>query len=129
MNKDNKIISLDSYKRRKNTKYGLKAKIVISIRRFNEKCTLNWYTPDSNLSEDNIYFILKDILSDLTEEVPEITYDIKECYEISFTLLYYEKSKSDFAYICLPQNIPKEKLAEYLVISTSLYEIKKSGAF
>lgn len=128
MNKDNIIISLDSYKRQKNTKYELKAEISIYIRRFDGKYTLNLYTRDKTLSEDDIYLILKEILSDLAQEVHQIEYNPKECYEITFTLLYYEKNKEDFAYICLPQNITKEKLAEYLLISTSIYELKKSGA-
>lgn len=127
MKKDNIIISFDSYKRkRKKTKYELKAEISIYLHRFNGRCALNWYTNDKKLSEDNIYYIQKSILSDLVKKVPQIEYNSKECYEINFTLLYYEKSKNEFKYICTSPNITNEKLVEYLLISTSIYEFKKS---
>lgn len=125
MKKDNKIISFKKFKK---AEFKLKAQISIHILRKDESYILNWYSPDKTLSEEDIYLIQSNILSDLTKKVNKIEYKKSECYEIEFTLLYYEKSKRDFSFICIPQDIKNEKLIEYLYLSTSIYELKKSGA-
>lgn len=125
MDKDNKVIS---FGKREKAKFRLKAKISIHIIRRDEKYILNWYSPDKTLSEEQIYLIQKKILSDLIRKVSIIEYKEKEDYEVDITLLYYEKSKRHFKYICIPQDITEKKLAEYLMVSTNMYELKKSGA-
>lgn len=124
MDKDNKIIA---FEKREKAKFKLKAEISIQIIRQDENYILNWYSPDKTLSEEQIYSIQKKILSDLIRKVHFIEYKKKEHYEVDITLLYYEKSKR-FKYICIPQDIKEEKLAEYLMVSTKMYELKKSGA-
>lgn len=124
MNKDNKIIS---FEKRKRSKFRLKTQISIHILRKDEAYTLDWYSPDENLSKEDIYLIQKNVLLDLSKDVKKIEFKINESYEIEFTLLYYEKGERDFNYICIPQDMKKEKLAEYLFVSTNLYESKKSG--
>lgn len=125
MDKDNKIIS---FEKREKAEFKLKAKISIHIIRRDEKYIINWYSPDKTLSEEQIYLIQTKILSDLINKVNFVEYKVKDYYEVDITLLYYEKSKRHFKYICIPQDIKKEKLAEYLMVSINIYELKKSGA-
>lgn len=125
MNKDNKIIS---FEKRKKAEYKLKAKISIHILRKDEKYFINWYSPDEKLSEEDMYLIQKFVLSDLAKEISEVKLKARDYYEVEFEILYYENSRKSFTYICLPQNMEKEKIAEYLLISTNVYELKKSGA-
>ena len=125
MKKDNKIIS---FEKRNKVDFKLKAKISIQIKRQDERFTLNWYSPDKALSEEQMYLMQLNILQDLTKDVEYIIYKEKESYETEITLLYYEKNSRKFKYICIPQDIKKEKLIEYLMVSTSLYETKKTGA-
>lgn len=123
MNKDNKIISFEKWRR---AKFELRAQISIHILRQDKTYTIEWHSPDEKLSKEDIYLIQQNVLFDLSKEVKEIEYKERESYEIKFTLLYYEKSKRDFNYICIPQDIKKEKLTEYLFVSTKVYELKRS---
>lgn len=125
MEKDNKIISFT--KNRKKSEYRLKTQISIHICRKNTAYSIEWDSPDSNISEEEIYCILKKILKELSVEIKKITYKVHDSYEISFTILYYEANSKKSKYICIPQNLKKEKLAEYLYISTCIYEKKKHG--
>lgn len=122
MDEDNKIITFDA--NRKKHKYKLKVEFSIYICRTNDKYTVEWDSPDSDISHKELYSIQEQILKQLAPEIPQIQYKAQDSYEISFTLLYFEQSKNHFHYVCLPQNIKKEKLAEYLVISTSMYGLK-----
>ncbi len=126
MEKDNKIISFT--KNRKKPEYRLKTQISIHICRKNTAYSIEWDSPDSNISEEEIYCILKKILKELSEELEKIEYKAHDSYEISFTILYYETHSKKSKYICIPQKLEKEKLAEYLYISTCVYEMKKHGA-
>lgn len=126
MEKDNKIISFT--KNRKKPEYRLKNQISIHICRKNKTYSIECDSPDSNISEEEIYCILKKILKELSVELKKITYKVHDSYEISFTILYYEAHSKKSKYICIPQNLKKEKLAEYLYISTCIYEMKKHGA-
>ena len=126
MEKYNKIISFT--KNRKKPEYRLKNQISIHICRKNKTYSIEWDSPDSNISEEEIYCILKKILKELSVELKKITYKVHDSYEISFTILYYEAHSKKSKYICIPQNLKKEKLAEYLYISTCIYEMKKHGA-
>ena len=63
----------------------------------------------------------------IVSRTKKITYKVHDSYEISFTILYYEAHPKKSKYICIPQNLKKEKLAEYLYISTCIYETKKHG--
>lgn len=90
---------------------------------------MNWSASDSTLSVDNIYLILKSILIDLSNKVTEIPIKKEDTYEKTFTLYYYENAnkKNDIKYLCIPQNITNEKLAEYLFIMTNMYEFREAG--
>lgn len=57
MEKDNKIISFT--KNRKKPEYRLKNQISIHICRKNKTYSIEWDSPDSNISEEEIYCILK----------------------------------------------------------------------
>lgn len=124
MNKENKIISFE--KRKKDKDFKLKAEISIYIKRQGEIFTIDWHSADESISEEEIYKIQKKALASLVKEVPQIEVKKIDNFEIVFTLLYYEKNKRNFKIITLPQNLKKEKLAEYLFISTSIYEYKNS---
>lgn len=124
MNKENKIISFE--KRKKDNVFKLKAEISIYIKRQGESFTIDWHSADENISQEEIYIIQKKALASLVKEVPQIEVKKIEDFEITFTLLYYEKDKRNFKVITLPQYLKKEKLAEYLFISTSIYEYKKN---
>ena len=123
MDKDNKIIS---FKNRKKAKFKLKVKISIHIIREGERYTISWYSSDETFSEKEIYLIQLKIFETLIKEIDCIKYKENDYYETEITLLYYEKANRHFKYICIPQNIEKEKLAEYLLVSTRDYELKKS---
>lgn len=123
MNKDNKIISFE--KRKKDNVFKLKAEISIYIKRQGESFIIDWHSADESISQEEIYIIQKKALASLVKEVPQIKVKKIDDFEITFTLLYYEKDKRNFKIIILPQYLKKEKLAEYLFISTSIYEYKK----
>ena len=94
MEKDNKIISFT--KNRKKPEYRLKNQISIHICRKNKTYSIEWDSPDSNISEEEIYCILKKILKELSVELKKITYKVHDSYEISFTILYNEKTWCSF---------------------------------
>lgn len=125
MNKENKIISFE--KRKKDNISRLKAEISIYIKRQGESFIIDWHSADKNISQEEIYNIQKKALASLVDEVPQIEVKKIDNFEITFTLLYYEKGKRNFKFIMLPQYLKKEKLAEYLFISTSVYEYNKSS--
>lgn len=128
MAEENKIICFANALKRKKAEYKLKAEISIYIRRNDETYTIDWYSPN-NILEEDIYSILKSILEDLSTEIEEIRIAKTDNYETTVTFFYYEKNdgSSDFKYIYNPRNIKKEKLAEYLYTSISIYELKKAG--
>jgi len=131
MAENNKIISFADRARKKRNKvqYELKSEISVYISRNSESYSIHWYSPDSEISEEEIYITLKYIFYDLIQRVDKINYKKYDYYEINFTFLYYEKSDNsgEFKYICLPQNITEEKLVEYLYIALGVYEFKKDG--
>jgi len=90
---------------------------------------MHWSSPVSTLSAEDMYLMLKSIFIDLTNKLEEITIKKKDSYEKTFTLYYYENpnKKNDIRYLCIPQNITNEKLAEYLFIMTNIYELREAG--
>lgn len=129
MDKENKIISFEKRKnnRKKKEELKLTAKIAVYICRKDEKYYIDWYSPDEKLSQEDIFLIQQRILSRLIEDVEELEFKKREFYEVEFTLLYYENTRDNFTYICVPQDIDKKKLTEYLFVSTQIYELKKAG--
>lgn len=126
MNKENKIISFEKRKKKKK-ELKLTAKISVHICRKDERYTINWYSQDEQLTQEDIFLIQQRILSKLEKEVKQIELKKRAFYEVEFTLLYYENGIEDFTYICIPQDMDKKKLTEYLHISTQVYELKKAG--
>ena len=125
---DSKIIKFDkNYKKRKQKRYELKAQISVKLTKNAQKYTNEWFSPN-NISEEDIFNILKKIFILLEKEIPIIEYKKYDKYAVEFSLLYYEKGMEDIKYICNPPNIPKEKLLEYIWISLNIYQLKKTGA-
>lgn len=130
MEKDNKIINFRPVrKKRKKSEYKLVDEISVELCRNNEVYTINWYSRDEEITEEDIYIMLKNIFADLATKVEKLYIKKSDCYNANFTLLYYENvnEKDDIRYICIPK-IENEKLAEYLFICINIYELKKSGA-
>lgn len=126
MDKENKIISFEKRKK-KNTKFRLISKISIYICRKDDKYTIERFSSNEQLTEDDVHLILQKVLSELIPKVKQIEFKKVDFYEIEFTLLYYENGKGEFTYICIPQDMDKKKLIEYLLISTQIYELEKAG--
>lgn len=125
---ENKIIELDKAKKKTTAKrYKLAAQISIELIRKGEGYKTHWFY-SNDISEEDAHHILKRIYKKLLKEVQFIEYKEHDEYTAEFSLLYYEKSKKDIKYICNPPTISKEKLAEYLMVSISIYELKKAGA-
>ena len=125
---ENKIIEFNKAKKKTTAKrYKLVAQVSIELIRKDEMYKNQWFSPN-DISEKDIYYILKRIYQKLLKEVQLIEYKEHDEYTAEFSLLYYEKSKKDIKYICNPPTISKEKLAEYLMVSISIYELKKAGA-
>lgn len=130
MRKDNKIINFKQIrKKQKRREYSLTAEVSIELSRSSESYTINWYSRDKKITEEDIYNILKSIFEDLITKVNQIHIKKVDNYNVNFTLLYYENctEKNDIKYICIPK-ITNEKLAEYLFICINIYQLKKSGA-
>lgn len=128
MKKDNKIISFKANKIRKKPEYKLKSEINVDICRNAEKYTCNCYCKDDEITEEEIFEILKKVFKQLSKEIHEIRLKKIDYYNISFTIFYYEDiyNNRNFKYIFVPQDIKKEKLAEYLYTLISIYEIEKA---
>lgn len=124
-----KIINFNKFNKefRKKTNFKLNAKIRIHISRKNDKYVMNWFSEDSDLTNSEIYLILQNIFCKISREVDTINYKKLDCYEIELTLYYYTNSRGDITYICFPQNLSKEKLAEYLYVSMLFYDLKGTG--
>lgn len=124
MQKDDKIIS---FRKRSKRSFELKATISIHVKRHNEEHAVSWESPNKELSQEQLYVIQTKILSNLINTVDFIRYKKVDTYDVEFTLLYFEKSRRKFKYICIPQNIKKENLVEYLMVSINMYELKKNS--
>lgn len=131
MKKDNKIISFTDIqkKKRKKPKYELREEISVYLARSGESYKFNWSSPNPKISYERIYEILSSIFMDLTKKVKKIGISKMDRYEVCFTILYFENTynKKEFKYICQSQNISNEKLAQYLFISLSMYELEETG--
>ena len=129
MAEDNKVISFGLLKsKRKKNEYFLKTKISIYMCKNSQNCKIEISLPlGDKISTSEIFIILKLIYKDLKQKVSEKQVDPKENFEVNFTLLYYENTRDpmDFKYMCIQQDISKEKLAEYLFIINALYKNKK----
>lgn len=130
MTKNTKVVSFEKFqKKREKADYKLKAIISMHIERNIEAYIMEWNSQDKSLSKEKMYLIAKSILFDLSYKVHEIPIEKKATYEKTFTLYYYENAnkKNDIKYLCIPQNITNEKLAEYLFIMTNMYEFREAG--
>ena len=125
---DNKVISFKDKKQKfKEKRYELKAQISVYISRCNDTYYIGCSSLD-DISMQDIYKILNRIFREITKEVQLIKYKKEDTYEVSFTLLYFEKGASQHVkYICNPPSITKEKLAEYLWLFLNIYELKEKG--
>ena len=128
MAKDNKIIPFEHKKVRKKSEYRLKSEITVYICRNVETYTCNCYCQDEDITKEEIFEILKRIFYKLTEEIHQIPIKKVDYYTVNFTILYYEDihNACNFRYLCIPQDIKKEKLTEYLYTFISIYELKKA---
>lgn len=111
-------------KKRNRTRYELKSEISVYICRDNEKYICECSSPDEELTDKDILIILKKILGDLSKKICRIEFANKDSYEVNLILYYYENihNTNKFKYICVPRNVTKEKLAEYLFCFTCIYE-------
>ena len=69
-----------------------------------------------------IYDILEKILKDIRKGLNQFEYEKSDAYNLSFSILYYEKTKHDFKYIFNPSNISKERMFKYLYTTIILYK-------
>lgn len=128
MTNSDKIIPFKQITHREKSEFRLKTEISIYICRNVDKYIIDCASSNKDDTVEDIINILKKILSRIAiNEIYEIEIKEVDYYELSFTLLYYESNnKHNWKYICLPQNIQLEKLAEYLYTFISIYEYKKS---
>ena len=110
MKKENKIISFNSYQKRKNnkstncSKYELRCTIVITIIKHGDNYTFEFEYPEE-LSEDAAYKILFDIYLKAARRSKKTNMHIKKILHNSFSILYYANSENpeDFTFICTPK--------------------------
>ena len=128
MKKNNKIVPFKASKIRCKSKYRLKSEITVHICRNSETYTCNCYCQNSEITEEEIFEILKKIFYKLSKEVCTIKIKKIDYYNITFTILYYENiyNSYNFKYLLIPQNMEKEKLTEYLYTLINIYELKKA---
>lgn len=128
MENNNKIIPFKQ-KIRSKSKFRLKTEISIYICRNDQTCTCDCHSSDTNTTVEEIMEILNKILKKISKQVSKIEIKKKDSYKLTFTLLYYEDiyNSHNFKYICLPNDIKLEKLAEYLYTFISIYEYKKTN--
>ena len=100
--------------------YKLKAQISIYISNDGENYRNEWY---SEVTTKEIYDILEKILKDIRKGLNQFEYEKSDAYNLSFSILYYEKTKHDFKYIFNPSNISKEIMFKYLYTTIFLYKI------
>jgi hypothetical protein len=100
--------------------YKLKAQISIYISNDGENYRNEWY---SEVTTKEIYDILEKILKDIRKGLNQFEYEKSDAYNLSFSILYYEKTKHDFKYIFNPSNISKEIMFKYLYTTIILYKI------
>lgn len=125
MTSSDKIVPFRQMKDRKKSEFRLETEVSIYICRNEKKYTFDCSSPDSNITIEEIMNILEEVLMDLSKKVGKIKISANDCYEVCFTLLCYKKN-NNYKYICLPQNISSEKLAEYLFTFISIYKYKKN---
>jgi len=65
---------------------------------------------------------LEKILKDIRKGLNQFEYEKSDAYNLSFSILYYEKTKHDFKYIFNPSNISKERMFKYLYTTIILYK-------
>ena len=99
--------------------YKLKAQISIYISNDGETYRNEWY---SEVTTKEIYDILEKILKDIRKGLNQFEYEKSDAYNLSFSILYYEKTKHDFKYIFNPSNISKERMFKYLYTTIILYK-------
>ena len=87
--------------------YKLKAQISIYISNDGENYRNEWY---SEVTTKEIYDILEKILKDIRKGLNQFEYEKSDAYNLSFSILYYEKTKHDFKYIFNPSNIYNNSL-------------------
>lgn len=128
MASSDKIVPFKQVRHREISEFRLKAEISIYICKNEEKYTCDCFSPDDNITIEEIMCILKKILIKISKKVSKIKVEANSCYKISFAILYYENihNSNKYKYICLPKNIQLEKLAEYLYTFISIYEYKKT---
>lgn len=122
--KESKIIPfLVPNKQRKKNKYNLCATIEVNILRNNERYSCHCYSRDAYLTEEYVYIILNKVLLKLIPKVQKIIIKKNDCYDIQFTILYFENpnNEHDYKYICCTSNISDTKLAEYIFTCIQVY--------
>ena len=122
MKKDNKIIPFYRPQRKKKSNLKLEAKLSVHIWRENNKYSLKYYSDIEEITEYQIYCILKRIYDNLEKEINISMLKFPKDYDVFFSLFYYTDNDGKYSYICFPQDTSKEKLFEYLLLSTIIYE-------
>lgn len=125
LKKGNIICYSKNHKKRGKVQYYLKTQLSIYFCKKNGTYITDWSTCDE-ISNYEIYLILKNIFSKIENKLPSTMSKRKEAYEVTFSLLYYEneQNKNDFRYICTTSNVTTEQLAEYLLFVITMYETK-----
>ena len=124
MDKDNKIINFSSISRKK-ADYKLEAEICIYVRKSDKKYFTDWSPNEDNISDKQIYYILKEIYEYLLKKHKDFKYtNFDESFEITITFLYYVNCRRKIKCIYLPQNLSEEQVIRYLFITLFMYEIQ-----
>lgn len=119
MSQKNKTIPFTTRKKRT-------VQILTDICREGNRYYLSWNVDDETITEEEICGILLKIQYNLAKEIKCLPYKEWDFYKTRFTLICNEKENGEISYICIPQDMKKEKLLEYLSVSIALFKEKNA---
>lgn len=134
MAKENKIITFDSSrklkkKERKRTEpeYVLINTMTMQVRRYGEKYDIFLKCSNPASTEESSIGSLQIILQKLAKKHPKIPIKKMDYYDVAIVFDLYQdlNNRFRFRYIYFPQDIPEEKVTEYLLCFLEAYKGKQ----